>query len=164
MDGVVCECMTKRQESYFGSIENKWQMIPAMSAFRDEKHENMFLSSSDLNLPSPIQSIRTYKHKNTPWNVLRNATLTQTRAHSYQPCPWIINHLLVRQRRRERERQLCPWSGTAHKIVTLIEAAGGQIVKNPKVCSAGGNHRAAVVRHTLREREIERAQRTVLFF
>ncbi|KAL1255590.1 hypothetical protein QQF64_013651 [Cirrhinus molitorella] len=71
------------------------------------------------------------------------------------------------ERDGERERQLCPWSGTAHKIVTLIEAAGGQIVKNPKDCSAGGNHRAAAKRHTLRERELAKSterQRTVLFF
>lgn len=56
------------------------------------------------------------------------------------------------ERQTVRERQLCPWSGMAHKIVTLIEAAGGQIVKNPKGCSAGVNHRAAAERHIWRER------------
>lgn len=47
----------------------------------------------------------------------------------------------------------------AHKIVTLIEAAGGQIVKNPKGCSAGVNHRAAAEKDTHGEKESwERAQ------
>ncbi len=53
------------------------------------------------------------------------------------------------------------------RIVTLIEAAGGQIVKNPKGCLARGNPRAAAARDTLREGELAKStdsqrQRTII--
>lgn len=127
-----------------------------MSAFRDEKHKNMFLSSSDLNLPSPIQSIHTYMHKThlgTSSEMLhspKHVRIATNPVHESLTICWL-------ERQSERERQLCPWSRMAHKIVTLIEAAGGQIVKNPKGCSAGVNHRAAAERHTWRERELGRS-------